>query len=200
MSLFRKFFGSINPASDEDKESEFSKSLTDNTTSVDEKFIYNFKKNGGKFLYCENAEEVNEHFENILEENDWFESAVMCYDPTLFKILDDNKLTYDKAANPKFLLASCENLIAEEGSILFSSKQIKQHKPNELPANIIILATTSQILATKSDGLSAIKKKYERDYPTNITTIKYFEKAKEEDFTQYGSSAKNLYLLLLEDQ
>ena len=200
MSLFRKIFGSINPASDEDKESEFSKSLTDNTTSVDEKFIYNFKKNGGKFLYCENTEEVNEHFENILEENDWFESAVMCYDPSLFKILDDNKLTYDKAANPKFLLASCENLIAEEGSILFSSKQIKQHKPNELPANIIILATTSQILATKSDGLSAIKKKYERDYPTNITTIKYFEKAKEEDFTQYGSSAKNLYLLLLEDQ
>jgi L-lactate utilization protein LutC len=200
MSLFRKFFGSINPASDEDKESEFSKSLTDNATSVDEKFIYNFKKNGGKFLYCENSEEVNEHFENILEENDWFESAVMCYDPTLFKILDDNKLTYGKATEPKFLLASCENLIAEEGSILFSSKQIKQHKPNELPANIIILATTSQILATKSDGLSAIKKKYERDYPTNITTIKYFEKAKEEDFTQYGSSAKNLYLLLLEDQ
>ena len=200
MSLFRKFFGSINPASEEDKESEFSKSFTDNATSVDEKFTYNFKKNGGKFLYCENSEEVSEHFENILEENDWFESAVMCYDPTLFKILDDNKLTYDKSADPKFLLATCENLIAEEGSILFSSKQIKQHKPNELPANIIILATTSQILATKSDGLSAIKKKYERDYPTNITTIKYFEKAKEEDFTQYGSSAKNLYLLLLEDQ
>ena len=200
MSLFRKFFGSINPASEEDKESEFSKSFTDNATSVDEKFTYNFKKNGGKFLYCENSEEVSEHFENILEENDWFESAVMCYDPTLFKILDDNKLTYDKSADPKFLLATCENLIAEEGSILFSSKQIKQHKPNELPTNIIILATTSQILAAKSDGLSAIKKKYERDYPTNITTIKYFEKAKEEDFTQYGSSAKNLYLLLLEDQ
>ena len=200
MSLFRKIFGSGNLASDEDKESEFNNSFADNITSVDEKFIYNFKKNGGKFLYCENSEEVSEHFENILEENDWFESQVLCYDPTLFKILDDNKLTYDKSANPKFLFAGCENLIAEEGSILFSSKQIKQNKPNELPTNIIILATTSQILATKSDGLSAIKKKYERDYPTNITTIKYFEKAKEEDFTQYGSSAKNLYLLLLEDQ
>jgi L-lactate utilization protein LutC len=200
MSLFRKIFGSGNLASDEDKQSEFNNSFADNITSVDEKFIYNFKKNGGKFLYCENSEEVSEHFENILEENDWFESQVLCYDPTLFKILDNNKLTYDKSANPKFLFAGCENLIAEEGSILFSSKQIKQNKPNELPTNIIILATTSQILATKSDGLSAIKKKYERDYPTNITTIKYFEKAKEEDFTQYGSSAKNLYLLLLEDQ
>ena len=44
MSLFRKIFGSGNLASDEDKESEFSKSFADNTTSIDEKFIYNFKK------------------------------------------------------------------------------------------------------------------------------------------------------------
>ena len=90
-------------------------------------------------------------------------------------------------------------MIADEGSVLFSSNQIKQNKPNELPVNIIILATTSQILASKSDGLREIKKKYETNYPTNITTIKYFEKAKEEDFLQYGSVAKNLYLLLLED-
>ncbi|MDD2820194.1 MAG: lactate utilization protein B/C [Flavobacterium sp.] len=199
MSLFRKFFGSSNPASEEEKEREYSKSFPDANMSIDEQFIYNFKKNGGKFLYCENTDEVKEQFENILEENDWFESEVLCYETSLFQMLDENKLTYIKPANPKFLLASCENLIAEEGAILFSSKQIKQNKPNELPTNIIILANTSQILAAKSDGLSAIKKKYERDYPTNITTIKYFEKAKEEDFTQYGSSAKNLYLLLLED-
>ncbi|MEO8253441.1 MAG: lactate utilization protein B/C [Flavobacterium sp.] len=199
MSLFRKIFGSSISSSDEEKENQNNNFFPENTMSVDEQFTYNFKKNGGKFLYCENADEVKEHFENILEENDWFESEVLCYDSNLFKLLEENKLTYAKTANPKFLLSSCENLIAEEGSILFSSKQIKQHKPNELPTNIVIIATTSQILAIKSDGLSAIKKKYERDYPTNITAIKYFEKAKEEDFTQYGSSAKNLYLLLLED-
>ena len=199
MSLFRKFFGSINPASEEEKESEFSNSAAEKTIPIDELFTFNFKKNGGKFLYCENRDEVKEQFENILEENDWFESEVMCYDTELFGLLDDNKLTYNKPNNPKFLLSSCENVIADEGSILFSSKQIKQHKPNELPASIIVFAKTSQIISAKSDGLSAIKKKYERDYPTNITTIKYFEKAKEEDFTQYGSTAKNLYLLLLED-
>jgi hypothetical protein len=199
MSLFRKIFGSINSASDEEKASDFNKSSNDITMSIDEQFIFNFKKNGGKFLYCENFEEIKEQFENILEENDWYENEVLCYEPKFFKLLDENKLSYQKTTNPKFLFAGCENLIAAEGSILLSSKQIKQHKPNELPADIIILATTSQILAVKSDGLSAIKKKYERDYPTNITAIKYFEKAKEEDFTQYGSSAKNLYLLLLED-
>ena len=49
-------------------------------------------------------------------------------------------------------------------------------------SNIIILATTSQILEAKSDGLRVIKKKYDKDYPTNITTIKYFEKAKMKTF------------------
>ncbi len=199
MSLFRKFFGSGNDSSDEEKESEFNEMKANFSAPADEKFTFNFKKNGGKFLYCENLTEVKDHFEHILEENDWFESEAVCFEPKLFSMLDENKLSYNNPKDPKFLLASCENLIADEGSILFSSNQIKQHKPNDLPVNIVILATTSQILESKSDGLRAIKKKYDKDYPTNITTIKYFEKAKEEDFLQYGSAAKNLYLLLLED-
>ena len=199
MSLFRKFFGSNNPASEEENDKVNNKFSLENDAPLEEQFIYNFNKNGGKFLYCENEAEVKDHFENILEENDWFEGEALCYEPALFGILEENKITHHKTQTPSFLLANCENLIADEGSILFSSKQIKQHKPNELPANIIIIATTSQIIETKSDGLSVIKKKYVKDYPTNITTIKYFKKAVDEDFTQYGSSAKNLYLLLLED-
>lgn len=199
MSLFSKFFGSLNPASDEDKGKDKNIFFSENDTPADEKFIYNFKKNGGKFLYCENQLEIKDHFENILQENDWFETVAMCYEPTLFPLLDENKITYEKTPNPSFLFANCENLIADEGSILFSSKQIKQNKPNELPTNIVIIAKTSQLIETKSDGLSVIKKKYVTDYPTNITTIKYFKKVIDEDFTQYGSIAKNLYLLLLED-
>ena len=107
-------------------------------------------------------------------------------------------MIYTTPADPKFLFASCENLIADEGSVLFSSNQIKHKKPNELPDNIVILATTSQILESKSDGLRVIKKKYDKDYPTNITTIKYFEKVQDEDFLTYGSCAKNLYLLLFD--
>ncbi|HQE35105.1 MAG TPA: lactate utilization protein B/C [Flavobacterium alvei] len=199
MSLFKKFFGSNNPDSEEGKNKENIDFSLENDAPLEEQFIYNFKKNGGKFLYCENESEVKDHFENILEENDWFEGEALCYEPNLFGILEENKIVFQNANNPSFLLANCENLIADEGSILFSSKQIKQNKPNELPTNIVIIATTSQIIETKSDGLSVIKKKYIKDYPTNITTIKYFKKVVEEDFTQYGSIAKNLYLLLLED-
>ncbi|MEC4005677.1 LUD domain-containing protein [Flavobacterium sp. SUN052] len=198
MSLFRKIFGSGNDASDEENQSEYNAPKPSNLP-VDDLFTFNFKKNGGKFIYCENLSEVKEQFENILEENDWFESEVLCNEPKLFNLLDENKLIYTNPVEPKFLFASCENLIADEGSVLFSSNQIKHKKPNELPDNIVILATTSQILESKSDGLRVIKKKYVKDYPTNITTIKYFEKVQDEDFLTYGSCAKNLYLLLLED-
>jgi L-lactate utilization protein LutC len=199
MSLFRKFFSSINPGAEGGNDTENSKFSIQHDAPLEEKFIYNFNKNGGKFLYCENETELKDHFEHILEENDWYEGEALCYETDLKGLLEENKISYVQTKNPSFLLANCENLIADEGSILFSSKQIKQHKPNELPTNIVIIATTSQIIETKSDGLSVIKKKYIKDYPTNITTIKYFKKAVDEDFTQYGSSAKNLYLLLLED-
>ena len=199
MNFFKKIFGGNNDSSEEEGASEYYNADHDTNLSIDEKFTYNFRKNGGKFLYCENLQEVSEQFENILAENDWFETEALCYEPRLYKLLEENKLPYRQVTNPKFLLAACENLIANEGSILFSSKQIKQHKPNDLPINIVIVATTSQILANKSDALTAIKRKYDKDIPTNITAMKYFEKAKDEDFTQYGSVAKNLYLLLLED-
>ncbi len=198
MSLFKKIFGSNKDASDEENRSEYNQPK-ESILPIDEQFTYNFKKNGGKFLYCENLDEVREQFENILEENDWFESDALCFEPKLFSLLEENKINFTNPSQPKFLLASCENLIGDEGSVLFSSNQIKQYKPNELPDNIVILATTSQILESKSDGLRVIKKKYDKDYPTNITTFKYFEKVQDEDFLTYGSCAKNLYLLLLED-
>jgi len=203
MSLFRKIFGSANDTSKSNKEKEKEEEKSPYTPEVklpiDEMFTYHFKKNGGKFIYCENLEEVSENFINILEENDWFEQEAMCFDNRLNYLLDENKLPHINVKNPKFILSSCENLIADEGSILFSSNQFKHLKPNELPTDMVVLATTSQIVASKSDGLRGIKQKYDKEYPTNITTIKYFEEVKEQDFLHYGSCHKNLYLLLLED-
>ena len=200
MSIFKKIFGSSSESSSEVNENDFNSPHDSNSQfPVDEQFTHNFKKNGGKFLYCENMVELSEQFENILEENDWFESQALCVESKLFKLLEENKISYQNPTKPSFFLASCESLIADEGSIMFSSNQIKQNKPNELPDNIVLIASTSQIVANKSDGLREIKKRYTTNYPTNITTVNYFEKAIEEDFLHYGSSAKSLYLLLLED-
>lgn len=199
MNIFKKIFKPNNDTENQEKVETKSQFLPDEILPVDELFMFKFKENGGKFIYCVNIEEVHENFENILEENDWFEKDVCCFDSRLYNFLDENKLNYTNGQNPSFFFTSCENLIADEGSILFSSKQLKQFKIDELPTNVVVFASTSQILMSKGDGLRSIKSKYEKEYPTNITAIKYFEKTSEDDFLNYGSCHKNLYLLLLED-
>lgn len=167
--------------------------------SLDELFMTNFIKNGGKFIYCDSVRDLKFQFENILEENDWFERQVWCFEENLYSYLKENRLTYQVVNKPTFLFVSCENLIADEGSVLFSSKQIKHFKSNELPQNIVVIAKTSVIVPSKSDGLRRIKNKYKSDYPTNITALRYFKEDKTESFLNYGSVPKNIYLLLLED-
>jgi hypothetical protein len=199
MNIFKKIFGqqaeNENPGEKDNK----SPYTPDSSLPIEEQFILSFKKNGGKFIYCTNIGEVHENFENILEENDWFESESLCFDSRLHNFLQENNVTFTGDFEPTFFFTSCEALIADEGSILFSSKQLKHYKVDELPTDIVVYASTSQFSASKSDGLRKIKAKYEKEYPSNITAIKYFEKNAEEDFLTYGSCHKNLYLLLLED-
>src|SRR5690606_32404501 len=131
--------------------------------------------------------------------NDWFEIEAITYEKELKHFLTDNKLSFKNPVNPVFLLTSCESLIAQDGSVLFSSKQLFHYKTNELPVNIIVIAKASQITRSKSDGLRNIKMRYVDEIPTNITTMQHFKESKNDDFLQYGIQAKNLYLLLLED-
>ncbi|WP_372474621.1 lactate utilization protein B/C [Capnocytophaga sp. ARDL2] len=178
-----------------------SKYFPDKQIPVDELFMENFKANGGKFLYCETIDELKDTFESILQENDWFEREALTFEKLLCPMLRENNLEYLEPKNPVFILSTCEGLVAEDGSVLFSSKQLLQFKSNQLPKNMIVIGRTSQILRTKSEGLSNIKYKYEGEIPTNITTLKNFNESVQQtdDFLQYGLCAKNLYLLLLED-
>lgn len=200
MSFLKNLFGGKSKKDSELTATEHSPYMTTPDLPVDEQFTFNFKKNGGKFLYCENMDEVFEHFENILVENDWFETDVLCFENSLFEFLDENKLTHYNT-NPSFSFSTCESLIADDGSILFSSNQFKHLKVNQVPDHMIVLAFTSQLRPEKGEGMSEIKRKYSGNLPTNITTLKNFElgKKQDNDFLQYGSTPKNLYLLLLED-
>jgi hypothetical protein len=124
MSLFRKIFGTGNDASNEESQSEFSNIPSSfSLLPVDEKFTYNFKKNGGKFLYCENLEEVNEQFLNILEENDWFECEAVCYEPKLFHFLDENRCKSNQGFF--FKLSNKEKKLLFEKSKIATNENIK---------------------------------------------------------------------------
>lgn len=169
---------------------------------VDEKFTIQFKKNGGKFIYCEAFEEVQEAFDNILQENSWKDTRFFCPNKSLRQRFATHGLNFeDKSAGAPVFFTTCEHLVAQNGSILVTSNQIGELKLHELPDNIVVFATTSQLIDSIGEGLKIIKKKYKGQIPTNITTLKHFQPTQEnaKDFLTYGSSSKHLYLLLLED-
>ena len=199
MSLLKKLFGNKDKSEIKIKQSDKSSYFPDDKAPIDEKFTYIFNKNGGKFLYCLNMDEILEAFNNILDEYNISESDIYCINKQLAPRFNNAKFNFDKPANNSFFLTTCESLIANNGSILLSSNQIKEKKLNELPTRFIIFATTSQLVDSISEGLRKIKNQSKTLIPTNITTIQDFETEKEKDFMSYGSSTKNLYLLLLED-
>ena len=199
MNIFNRLFGNKKKKDKQNlqKDPAESKFMPEKRLPIDEMFMTNFKANGGKFLYCEDENDVLTLFHQILKENNWAKENVFVKDPQLlqrFKI----PTSTTKPLDADYFLLSTEYLIANTGALLVNSDQIGEKKLNDLPYNFVVIATTSQLLETIGEGLQLIKSK-KSTIPSNITTMKTFEGKVESDFMSYGSPSKNLYLLLLED-
>lgn len=198
MNFFKKIF-TKNTSSKSIDDSSSSKYMPTDDIPVDEQFMLKFTEKGGKFLYCDNIQEAYEAFENILIENDWSNAEVCCLQNTIKAEFSDYNLTYSANEKASFYLSDCEYLISGIGGILVSSNQLKEKKLYEIPDQLVVIAYTSQLIRDISEGLKGIKHKT-GVIPSNITTIQHFGSTKQsDDFMSYGSSSKNLYLLLVED-
>ena len=202
-NFFKSFFR-IKKKEDETKEKELDyKYLPKKDEYIEERFTKNFSENGGKFLYASTREECNDFFQKILDENSWNKKTILCFKKNLINdFFDDINFETNKTnLNSNLLITGCEFLVAKDGSILVSAHQIKSYKIKDIPVNIIVLAKTSQLSETVSKGLEGIRIKYSNNLPSNITSIKNFncEENEKLNFLTYGTSSKNLYLILLED-
>ena len=198
MSFFNKFFKNIVKTSQ--KEEDKQAIDPDGNHSIDELFVKKFIHKGGKFLYCSDLDELEKNLIQVLQENQW--NNVVSFDENLKELLTKiNSAKTTKIIPSLPFLSYCECLIANDGSILFSSKQLKDKKLKDLPLNFIVCARTSQITKDSRDGISGIRNRSEKNAPTIISSIKdYIINKSETDFMSYGhTNSKSLYLLLLED-
>ncbi len=192
MSFFDKIFGKKQKNLEQELRN---KPVTD--TTPDNTFVEQFKNKGGKFLYCTTKEEILEYLNNIFDENNW-ESA-LCFEENLNRNLD--VVSIPRKENSNVFYTTCEHLIADDGSILFSSNQLKEAKITQYPENFIVFATTSQLVLNKDKALTSIKRSFKNSIPSNISAIKdYSPYKKDPNFLNYGNTnSKNLYLILFEN-
>ncbi|EAR00685.1 LUD domain-containing protein [Maribacter sp. HTCC2170] len=202
MGLIDKLFGGGKKKVSKETAETRGVHMPDLNIPVDEKFTIHFKNNGGKFIYCDSFQEISEALKNIVIENSWENQPFFAMNPMLEDRFAKETISFThKTKESEVFFTTCEHLIAQNGSILVCSNQLMEKKLNELPGNVIVFATTSQLVESIGEGLKKIKKKYGHSIPANITTLKHFQATNENsnDFLTYGSSSKNLYLLLLED-
>ena len=202
MGLFDKIFGGGKRKVSKETSETRGLHMPDLNIPIDEKFTIHFRKNGGKFLYCDSRKEISHAIKNILNENNWQNHPFFVMDNSLKDKFSKNGLVFtSNAKESEVFFTTCEHLVAQNGSILVCSNQLNEKKLNEIPDNIIVFATTSQLVESIGEGLKTIKKRYGHSIPANITTLKHFQANEEnsDDFLTYGSTSKNLYLLLLED-
>lgn len=202
MGIFDKLFGGGKKKVSKETAETRGLHMPDLNIPIDEKFTIHFRKNGGKFLYCDSSNEISQALNNILDENSWQNHPFFVMNSSLEEKFSKEGITFThKAKESEVFFTTCEHLIAQNGSILVCSNQLNEKKLSEIPANVIVFATTSQLVESIGEGLKKIKKKYGHSIPANITTLKHFQANEEnsDDFLTYGSSSKNLYLLLLED-
>jgi hypothetical protein len=196
MSFLKKLFNK-SEKSPEDKEIQKQEVIL----SLDDLFVHNFIKKGGKFLYSTSQEEVTSHLIDILDENKW--TNITCLNEVqLSYFLDRLSIEINTDTNLKTpIFTTCEHLISNLGSILFSSNQLKELKLSSLSDDFIVFAKTSQFVKNMGEGLTGIKSNFKENIPTNICAIKNFTKENDEQnyLSADNSNTKNLYLLLLED-
>ncbi len=169
-------------------------------TSEELVFAKKFTEAGGKFIYIDKGDSVIDTFTKIKDENQWDKNNVKCLSPALSKNLAIKK-TNDivEEEDLKALVIECEFLLSNSGRMLISSNQIKNNKLDSLPDVLIVIARSNQFVGDVSEGMTRLKSKYSKKFPTNITTINVKNKFIEDDFLSYGNSAKDIYLIISDE-
>jgi L-lactate dehydrogenase complex protein LldG len=138
----------------------------------EELFAKSFITLGGKFIYCDNEQELLQNIIILYENRGW--EQLLCADEKLLKLFRNNKIDIVLPANAaaesaEACITGCEMLVARTGSILLSSSQnLGRMAPVYFPIHIVF-AYANQIATNIEDGFTALKKKYGTNLPSMIS-------------------------------
>ena len=132
---------------------------------MEELFAKVFTELGGKFVYCDNEQELLENINTIYENYGW---------KKLLKLFRNNKMdivipAYPLIEDADACITDCEMLVARTGSILFSSKLALGRTASVFYPIHLVFAFANQIVMDIDEGIAAIKKKYTDDMPSMIS-------------------------------
>jgi len=165
-------------------------------------FAQEFTRVAGKFVYCENNQDLAEKLKYILTENKL--QQVFCFEEKLKPLLEEYDIPFN--ASPKEVLnigtgiSFCECLVSRTGSIVVSSMQLSGRRLHALPDTHIIVADTSQLVTELKDAFAFLREKYQKNLPSSLTVITGPSRTAdiEKTLVMGAHGPKELYVFLVE--
>lgn len=167
---------------------------------IDEAFVKNFKAKGGIFIYVDKIRDLPNVFQTIVSQ-EGEDTLVFGHNISLEELFLSDFPDYFTADDQQatHFLTDCEYLVAEEGSVMFSSRQLGQKRLDELPSKLIVVAKISQIVATLMDAMGGLNlQTFLHERPNNIRTLRAFM-PQDKDSIFCENCYRTTYLILLED-
>jgi L-lactate dehydrogenase complex protein LldG len=128
-------------------------------------FAEQFTQLQGKFVFCLDATELQQHFQKLCYQNQW--TKIYCEEEKWKNIIEPN-IHFDDLSNCEASVTGCEFLVARTGSIVMSSVQQGRLPGVYAPIHVCI-ATTSQLVYDIKDGLIGLKDRYRQHLPSLIS-------------------------------
>ncbi|MBN3035216.1 MAG: LUD domain-containing protein [Bacteroidales bacterium] len=170
--------------------------------SADITFAQKFTQARGKFIYCEDKEEMIQVLLELITEKK--RDYVVCSSPQISGILDQAGIAHisseNTVGNACISITGCECLVARTGGIIVSSGIGSGRKEFVFPDCHIVLAYTSQIVNEIRDGLNLVQARYPDRLPSQITMITGPSRTAdiEKTLVMGAHGPKELFLLLTE--
>jgi len=141
--------------------------------SIDVYFAQELSKLGGKFIFCDNDQEVLDILIQLLQEDKI--GPIFCVNPIWQNKLAQAGIEYlykeEDLSKTKSGITECEFLIARFGSVLMSSGLPSGRRLYAWPEIHLVIAYASQLVPEISDAIIGMRETYNGILPSMMTLV-----------------------------
>lgn len=166
-------------------------------------FAERFTELTGKFIFCENEEELITVLKAVIVENNY--EHIGCFEETIQQYLQKAGISYYPNSNDilkvKTGITACEFLVVRTGSVVVSSRQKTGRQLHIYPDTHIVIAKLSQLVPDIKDALQGLKERYQDKIPSFISFISGPSRTADIEKTLIigAHGPKEIYVFLVDD-
>ena len=143
-----------------------------NENPDDIQFATVFSSLGGKFIYCDNEQELIDNIYSLSKSYNW--KKVLCTNERVLKLFQNNNIDLLKPADPKIedaeaCITDCEMIVARTGSFIFSSKLNFGRTSSVYYPFHFVVVYANQVVTEIDEAFVALKKKYGIEMPSMVS-------------------------------